>query len=157
MLVFDKKTFSILRVNEAAVQSYGYSHEEFLGLTVKDLKPAEDIPALYEVIDGSGPGPERPGVWRHLAKDGQLRWMDIAGHNIEYAGIDARLAIIHDVTETVKLERERLRLLASEKEARLLAENEAASFRALFESAPGKFLVIRASDTSIFAVSDPAP
>ena len=45
MYVFDAETLAFLAVNEAAVVQYGYSREEFLGMTIKDLRRPEDIPA----------------------------------------------------------------------------------------------------------------
>lgn len=154
MMVFDGQTLAILRVNQAAIDTYGYSREEFLGLTVKDLKPAEDLPALYDIIAKSETGTSRPGVWQHIAKDGRTLWMDITGYQIDLDGRPVRLALLHNVTNLIGLERERVELLGREKEARLRAETEADSFRALFESVPGKFLVIRASDFEIFSASD---
>lgn len=114
MMVFAPDSHAILRVNQSAVDTYGYSREEFLTLTVRDLKPEEDIPALYDVIANSGSGPSRPGIWRHKTKSGDLRWMDIAGHEIVFRGKKARLAILHDVTERKHTEAE---LLAARDEA----------------------------------------
>jgi len=154
MMVFERDSLAILRVNQSAITTYGYSREEFLRLTVQDLKPEEDIPALYDVVRNSGSGPERPGIWRHLTKAGDTRWMDIAGHNLDYDGKAARLAIILDVTHIVELEREHAGLHASEMAARQQAEAEAQSFRSVLESASGKFAVVRAGNFEIFAVSD---
>jgi len=154
MMVFERDSLAIVRVNQSAITTYGYSREEFLALTVEDLKPEEDIPALYDVVRNSGSGPERPGIWRHLTKAGETRWMDIAGHNLEYDGKPARLAILLDVTHIVELEREHASLHASEMATREQAEAEAQSFRSVLESASGKFAVVRAGNFEIFAVSD---
>ena len=114
MMVFAPDTHAILRVNQSAVDTYGYAREAFLALTVRDLKPEEDIPALYDVIANSGTGPSRPGVWRHKTSTGEIRWMDIADHEIVFQGKKARLAILHDVTERKHTEAE---LLAARDEA----------------------------------------
>ncbi|HWO28882.1 MAG TPA: PAS domain-containing protein, partial [Candidatus Acidoferrum sp.] len=46
--VFDWETLAIKDVNQSAIETYGYSRKEFLTLTIKDLRPSEDIPALME-------------------------------------------------------------------------------------------------------------
>src|SRR5690606_7807092 len=43
MWVFDSETLRFLEVNEAAIQHYGYSLEEFMAMTIKDIRPAEDL------------------------------------------------------------------------------------------------------------------
>jgi glycosyltransferase involved in cell wall biosynthesis len=51
MWVFDVQTLGFLAVNDAAVRQYGYTREEFLGMSVKDIRPAEDVPALLAAFD----------------------------------------------------------------------------------------------------------
>ena len=41
MWVFDLETLEFLEVNEAAIQHYGYSREEFLAMTIMDIRPPE--------------------------------------------------------------------------------------------------------------------
>src|SRR5246127_3769183 len=67
--VYDLKTLAILDVNRSAVQNYGYSREEFLSLTIKDIRPPEDVPALLESAAKATPGTETAGVWKHRKKD----------------------------------------------------------------------------------------
>ena len=50
MLAYDRETLRIGAVNEAAIRHYGYSREEFLSMTIKDIRPPEDIPFLLEVL-----------------------------------------------------------------------------------------------------------
>ena len=50
MWVYDSETLAFLAVNNAAIQQYGYSREEFLAMTIKDIRPSEDIPALIQQI-----------------------------------------------------------------------------------------------------------
>ncbi|HEX9654300.1 MAG TPA: PAS domain-containing protein, partial [bacterium] len=45
MWVYDPKTLAFLVVNDSAVRHYGYSHDEFLTMSIKDIRPAEDVPA----------------------------------------------------------------------------------------------------------------
>ncbi|HEY7389099.1 MAG TPA: response regulator [Bryobacteraceae bacterium] len=105
MWVFDANTLAFLAVNPAAVESYGYSQEEFLGMTLRDIRPTEDIPALLDDIRSGGNAPlHRDGPWRHRKKDGTLITVEIVSHPIEFDGRRARLVLTSDVTERQKLE-----------------------------------------------------
>src|SRR5690606_35247671 len=46
MCVTERSTLRFLAVNEAMVQHYGYTREEFLSMTLKDNRPPEDQPNL---------------------------------------------------------------------------------------------------------------
>jgi PAS domain S-box-containing protein len=96
--VFDRATLRILAVNEAAIKHYGYSREEFLSMTILDVRPPEDVPRIIEAIrtiDSAGNG---AGSWRHVKKDGTLIEVETSGHSIEFDGRHARIAIMNDVT-----------------------------------------------------------
>jgi PAS domain S-box-containing protein len=118
--VYDSKTLAILDVNHSAVRNYGYSHQEFLSLTIKDIRPPEDVPALLESAAKAPPDTEASGVWQHRKKDGTLIDVEITSHPLVYDGRDARLVVATDVTMRRKAEsalrqsEERFRLLVSE-------------------------------------------
>ena len=117
--VFDSTTLAFLDVNQSAVRSYGYFREEFLSKTIKDIRPAEDIPALLESVSKAPPGAETAGVWRHRKKDGSLITVEITSHPIAFDGKEARLVVATDVTERKAAE---YLLQASEERFRNLAE-----------------------------------
>jgi PAS domain S-box-containing protein len=118
--VYDLKTLAILDVNQSAVRNYGYSREEFLSLTIKNIRPPEDIPALLESAAKAPPETEIAGVWRHRTKDGTLIDVEITSHPLVYNGKDARLVVATDITtrkkaeEALRQSEERIRLLVSE-------------------------------------------
>ncbi len=70
MWVYDVETLEFLAVNEAAVDSYGYDPDEFLGMTIRDIRPPEDVSALTEHLEGNDR--DAPSLWRHCTKDGSL-------------------------------------------------------------------------------------
>ncbi len=109
MWVYDLENLCFLAVNEVAVRRYGYSREEFLGMTIKDIRPAKDVPRLMEAIRGVRENIEQSGVWRHRKKDGTVIHVDITSHTLTYAGRRAVLVLVQDVTEQVRAE-EQLRL-----------------------------------------------
>ena len=107
MWVFDIETLRFLAVNNAAIRSYGYSREEFLAMTVKDIRPPEDVPALLEEVATAIPeqGGYRPrGQWRHVRKDGSLVYVEVSANDIDFEGQPARLVLVIDVTDRRRLE-----------------------------------------------------
>jgi two-component system cell cycle sensor histidine kinase/response regulator CckA len=102
--VYDGETSAFLTVNEAAVQRYGYSREEFLGMTLKDIRPPEDIPPLRDQSAPSAEGFSDAEAWRHRKKDGTVIDVEISRHPLLFAGRPAVLAVAHDVTRSKSLE-----------------------------------------------------
>jgi two-component system cell cycle sensor histidine kinase/response regulator CckA len=96
--VCSRDTWAILAVNEAAVQHYGYSREEFLERT----GPSFDCPAESErsAPSGASSAPKTEGgALRHRKKDGSDIWVELKTHDFELDGQSARLVLIRDVTE----------------------------------------------------------
>src|SRR6267142_4686351 len=102
--VYDVKTLAILDVNHSAVRNYGYSREEFLSLTIKDIRPPKDVPALLESAAKAPPDTETSGVWQHRKKDGMLIDVEITSHPLVYEGRDARLVVATDITKRKRAE-----------------------------------------------------
>jgi PAS domain S-box-containing protein len=107
--VYESYTLAIKDVNQSAIRSYGYSREEFLSLTIKDLRPAEDIPALLENGKNAPEGAETRGSWKHRKKNGALIDVEITTGTVVFEGRDARLVVATDITERKKAEAESLR------------------------------------------------
>ena len=102
--VFDRETLCILAVNDEAVDRYGYSREEFLRLTVRDLRPPEDVPALLDYLRSAPQAFHQAGVWRHRTKDGTLITVEISGHPLTWQGRSAELVVVNDITERLQTE-----------------------------------------------------
>jgi hypothetical protein len=102
MWVYDPETLAILEVNAAAVQHYGYSRDEMLAMTLKDIRPPEEVPKLL-AVDRSSEDRRHAGVWRHRKKDGSLIDVDVYTHEATVGGGRLRLAILRDITEQKKL------------------------------------------------------
>jgi PAS domain S-box-containing protein len=98
--IYDLETFHILEVNEAAVRHYGYSREEFLSMTILDIRPEEDRLNVEKMVrDLHGSNPSTTNYWRHLKKDGEIILVDIYSHPIEFNDRNARMVVCRDVTE----------------------------------------------------------
>ena len=104
MWVYDLATLEFLEVNGAAERHYGYSRTEFLGKRITDIRPPEDVPALIESIKGVRATIDTASHVRHVLKDGRIIDVDITSHRLMFAGRDAVLVDVHDVTEQNALE-----------------------------------------------------
>jgi PAS domain S-box-containing protein len=98
MWVHDWETLAFLNVNEAAIRKYGYSREEFMRMTLRDMRPPEDVASLIDHLAHIGEGVDHLEV-RHRRKDGSLFDVEIVSHFLVYEGRKARLALANDITE----------------------------------------------------------
>jgi PAS domain S-box-containing protein len=103
MWVVDAKSLAFLAVNDEAVRQYGYTREEFLSMSADQIRPEEDVAELMKAFeDRSRTYKQR--VWRHKKKSGELMYVEIVSFNLEFDGKMARLGVINDITERVKME-----------------------------------------------------
>ncbi|WKZ37327.1 MAG: PAS domain S-box protein [Anaerolineales bacterium] len=120
MWVYDLETLAFLDVNDAAVKKYGYTHRQFLKMTLKDIRPAEDVPHLMEDIGKKRQPFQSSGPWRHQLKNGKIIDVEITSHTLEVEGCRCVLVMAQDVTERRRME---TALQESEARYRDLVEN----------------------------------
>lgn len=99
MWVYDLETFYFLEVNEAAIIKYGYSRDEFLKMTILDIRPKEDHIRLIENIASITQGIDEAGYWKHIKKNGSIIDVEITSHTLKYSDRRAELVLANDVTE----------------------------------------------------------
>jgi PAS domain S-box-containing protein len=97
--VYDLKTLAFLAVNNEAIDQYGYSHEEFLAMTISDIRPPEDVPSLLNTVAKLSAGSDNNGKWRHRKRDGSVIDVEITSHTLRFAGRPARIVLAVDITE----------------------------------------------------------
>ena len=111
MWIYDLGSLTFLAVNDAAVAQYGYSREEFLRMSIKEIRPSEEVPTLLERLAD----PTRPignsGILRHRKKAGEIILVETLSHAMSWVGRPARVVVAQDVTLR---ERSREELQASE-------------------------------------------
>ena len=112
MWIYDLNTLEFLEVNHSAIIHYGYSREEFLLMTIKDIRPPEDISRLMENINHVSDGLDIAGVWRHCKKNGDIIFVEITSHVINWEGRKAEMVLSYDVTERKRAEEEKEKLQA---------------------------------------------
>jgi PAS domain S-box-containing protein len=104
MWVFDRKTLQFLAVNAAAVSRYGYSHDEFTRMTIRDIRPPQDVEALEQAVQTEFEARQDASNWRHITRDGTVFDVEIRGRPVTFLGVDAELVLVTDVTERNRLE-----------------------------------------------------
>jgi len=110
MWVFDVQTLAFLAVNPAAVAQYGYSRDEFLAMTVADIRTSEEAVRVRSYIAERHLGPRHSGRWTHRRKDGSSISVDIVSDSLDYGQRPARLVLAVDVTERERAEAATTRL-----------------------------------------------
>lgn len=105
MWVYNLETLAFLAVNDAAIIAYGFSREEFLSMTIKDIRPPQDVPLLLDHLAGMREGFGDAGTWKHRRKDGAVIDVEITSHTLPFLGRQAKLVLANDVTERTRMEK----------------------------------------------------
>src|SRR5690606_28279153 len=106
MWIYDLETFRFLKVNNEAIRHYGYSEEEFLHMTLKDIRPKEDIPKLEKAVNEARgrTAHYKESLFRHQKRDGSIMYVRIKSNLILYEGKKAAIVSAIDLTESYKHE-----------------------------------------------------
>lgn len=102
MWVFDSVTLAIVAVNQAAINHYGYSEAEFLQMAIADIYPPENLPSRQQILSPTN-------ICKHQKKDGSLIDVEVVTHTLTFAGKQAKLVLVDDITEKKQLEAQFLR------------------------------------------------
>jgi PAS domain S-box-containing protein len=119
MFVFDLGNLTILEANNAALEQYGYTRDEFLSMTLRSVSPVEDMITEVKAVE-THPQYHAYGNWWHLKKNGEVMHVEITSHLIDYNGRKACSMQVTDVTKRKKIWET---LAASEEKYRNLFEN----------------------------------
>ena len=105
MWVYDLDTRRFLAVNNAAIHRYGYSRNEFLAMTIHDIRPSEDVPVLTNYLTNKNPEFNQAGEWRHQTKDGRIINVEITSNRLDFEGRKAVFVLANDITERKRAEK----------------------------------------------------
>jgi PAS domain S-box-containing protein len=110
MWLYNPENLGFLAINDAAIDKYGYTREEFMAMTILDIRPKEDINRLMREVGSicrKGEADYNANRWRHVTRDGHIFHAEVFCTNFEYNGKSVRLVQAIDVDEKVKEERQR--------------------------------------------------
>ncbi len=103
MWIIDRETLRFLAVNDAAVQHYGYSREEFLAKTASEVRPRSERARLRAAVAAAPDGYYEGGTWTHRRKDGSEISVEILSHTLMFEDRPARIAACIDITERLRI------------------------------------------------------
>lgn len=100
MWVFDLETLAFLAVNKSAIQKYGYTVDEFLSMTIKEIRPSSEFEKLSKALENAENEILYFGNdWRHITKDHRILEVATNWHRINFLGHNAALVVVEDLTE----------------------------------------------------------
>ncbi len=148
MLVFDAETEGIVDVNPAACREYGYSRDELLGMTMRDLRPASER-ARYrhlEAVRGTD-APTLTGPWNHRRADGSVFQVEIAAHGLAGPRPHLRLATVRPISVETE------QLCSARAEAQAEIQEQEAFYRSIFDNAHDGIILYDLDDETIFELN----
>jgi len=100
LLITNIETQRFVRANAPMCRMLGYTEEELLSASIKDIHPREEVPNDLQRFQAAAEcrvtiNEDRP----ILRKDGSIFYADITGHRIIYQGRPCLLALFRDITE----------------------------------------------------------
>jgi PAS domain S-box-containing protein len=105
MWIYNLSTLQFIEVNEAAVEHYGYTREEFLSMSIKDIRSAEEQQKFLSFQKSNSLRDfVHKGYWKHLKKNGEMIDVQITAHPMDYEGVKAKLVLADDITEQIRAE-----------------------------------------------------
>src|SRR5688572_4453051 len=119
MYLFDAESLLFLEVNDAAIDLYGYSREEFRAMRLTEIHSADDVNRLLDDRSTDRRPFRRAGIWRHRRKDDSIIEVEIHSRMLEFDGRLAVLVVMHDLSEQRRLEHQLLHAQKMEAVGRL--------------------------------------
>lgn len=110
MWILDLRSCRFLTVNQSALRLYGFSLEEFMALTGRDLLLPSAVAQFLQDVAKPCSGVESRGEWQHCRKDGTLIEVEISAVDLGYAGVPARLILATDITRRRRHEQKMRRI-----------------------------------------------
>jgi PAS domain S-box-containing protein len=104
MWIYDTYTFAFIKVNDAAVAKYGYSHKQFLSMSVLDIRHERDHPKVEKYVND----PTRlknSGVWEHIKANGESMMVTIISHVVMFENKKCRMVLVTDLTDIIDKEK----------------------------------------------------
>ncbi len=101
--VYDVETLEFLEVNEAAIKQYGYSKSEFLRMTVKQIRPQEDVPLLLQMLSVELKDQDIPKYWRHRRKDGTIFYVKVLSNRIVFKNRVCNMILSVDISREIAM------------------------------------------------------
>ncbi|WP_295337625.1 PAS domain-containing protein [Flavobacterium sp.] len=103
MWIFDSVTLHFLNVNEAACEHYGFSHEEFMNMHIKDIRPESEIPQMHALLNKAIQTNDASflGLMKHRKKSGEIIQVKLKTSQVNFEGRLGILVTAVDITQEI--------------------------------------------------------
>lgn len=102
MWIYRSEDLCFVKVNQAAIDLYGYSMTEFLSMTIKDIRSTREKGKLEEYIRSLRSPTRKSSTWNHLKKSGELLHVAIVSYDLDFDGQPCCLVMVNNITELVQ-------------------------------------------------------
>jgi PAS domain S-box-containing protein len=103
--IYDFKSLQFVSVNESAIKHYGYSREQFLSMTILDIRPPNEQEKVLKALRTVSPDVKQSGTWTHCKADGTLLYVIINSQQIVFENKACVMVAVQDISETILYER----------------------------------------------------
>lgn len=118
--VYEMDSLRIIDVNKAAIDKYGFAKEEFLNMTIIDIRPKDEQLRLIEYFKTSNTNLDDSLIWKHKIKNGDIIYVQVSSRPIKFDGKSCRIVLANDITELLQSEKA---LKESEQKYKRIFEN----------------------------------
>jgi len=102
MWIYRTADLRFVKVNQSAIDLYGYSKDEFLLMDITDIRPESDREKLMDCLSNlAEDGVNISGKWRHLKKGGELLHASIVTYDLQFNNEACRLVMATDITDII--------------------------------------------------------
>jgi len=102
--VYEASTLRFLEVNDAAMEHYGYTRDQFLSMTAAHIRPPEELERLRLAVDQPQPEKRTLSSWKHRTRDGRVLDVEAYSQRVEFSGVPSILVVAQDVSERNRME-----------------------------------------------------
>ncbi len=152
--VFSVGTLRILSANAAACEWIGYDEKALQAMTIADLRPEAERDRIVDRVRQFGGPSSDAGTWTIVSKSGDRYSASFTWSRVTFEGAEAIVASIRDVTQIARAEAIAATLSEENETLRWRANLSAVQLSMLFDSLPGKLLVLTPGDYCIVAATD---
>lgn len=108
--IYDYESLQFLSVNKAFIEKYGYTREEFLNMTILEIRPESEIGKLKKSVKNIQKSLTNAGVFLHKKKNGEIIQVEVIRNGIIFDGRNAMLVFVNDLTDKIKAEQNLLKI-----------------------------------------------